>query len=231
MGMTLGRCIGANVLNAAEGGTGYVASANPFGSAVRVAAVAAFEPELIVFIGSLNDDGAAGIAAAATDTFDAYRAACPNVPMIVFGPQPSSATATVAAARASNIAAVKSAAESHPAVLAFFDMVGTGDSGAAPDAFSTYETVDDGDLRAYQGSVYEWSGGNAASTGPYAPLVQTKWAPRTWAYTGTGKVGATTSDGSRDTFLANDAVHPTVDGAIALTTGVAAGIGRVLASA
>lgn len=226
MGVLLGVDAGA----AAIGGTGYVAGApETFGSVSRVAAVTQKTPDLLVFSGSMNDP-VAGLQAAAAACFAAYNEALPGVPAIVFGPQPSSAVATLSADRAAAIAAVRTAAEAAPNVIAFRDMVGTG-SGTVPPDFSGFTTYNPGDLVTYAGSVWRWSANVAGSSGPYYPGIDGYyWSPVTYAFTGTGQVDAPVGDGNRDAYLYSDSVHPTAQGSLALATRQAAEIRAVLAS-
>jgi hypothetical protein len=109
------------------GATGYTVAGTSsiFGASARTSVAAAVAPDLIVFQGSVNDDGQSGIGAAATAAFAAYAAVLPNVPFIVVGAQPTASATTLIANRSSNIAAVKAAAIAHPNVIGFHDMVGT----------------------------------------------------------------------------------------------------------
>lgn len=209
----LGQLLGVDPVIASYGGTGYNAGPELFGSTNRIAKVTSKKPDLIVMSGSVND-GATGLQAAATSTYAAYAAALPDVPIVVFGPQPSNATDTLSSGRAAAIAAVKAAAEAAPNVLAFYDMVGTA-AGTVPPAWVASASQNPGDLVTFNGSVYRWNGaaGNAGTTDPYA---FNRWSLVTYAYTGTGRVGATAGNGNRDTFLSADNVHPTIDGCLAL---------------
>lgn len=213
--------LGCEYVGSVAGGTGFTSpgSFSVYSDAGRVTTVAATNPDLIIICGSVNDDGDAGITAAATATFDAYAAACPGVPIIVLGPQPSSATDTVSAGRASNIAEVRTAALAHDSVLAFYDMVGTADGIPAAWTNITYAGQS---LVTYLGSV--WKADFPSSDGiSGTPGLNAMWSRVTWALDGTGRVGATTGNGNRDTALHSDSVHLTPIGqrafaAIALRT-------------
>ncbi|WP_323985872.1 GDSL-type esterase/lipase family protein [Microbacterium plantarum] len=211
----MARSLGARAYNASIGGTGYATptAATRFGSADRVALVAKTpDLDLIVMEGSVNDDPyAANVQAAAEATYAAYAAACPGVPIIVFGPQPSNATDTISANRRNNVNAVKAAAASAPNVIAFIDMVGT--AGPAIPAWSSATTYSTGSLVTYRGSVWEAANGTGTVSGSgETPGSSIRWKLRTLLYTGTGKVGATVGDGTRDTVLYSDSVHPTETG-------------------
>lgn len=220
------RTLGAEAVQAGVGGSGYVAGgAFTFGAASRVAAVAATDPDLIVFCGSVNDDGLAGIQAAATACFDAYAAACPGVPMLVLGPQPTTATGTLSANRQANVAAVKAAADAHDSVLAFHDLIGT--AAGVPSAWSSGATYNEGDRVTYAGSVWQWANGGIASN-QTNPMTGRRWLPMTWGYTGTGQVGSTAGDGTRDTYLHSDGTHPTDAGSLALANRTALVIRRAI---
>lgn len=211
------RQLGSECYVSGYGGTGYSTAGSfaKYGDSTRVSSVAAAKPDLIVFQGSVNDDGASTIATDAATTFAAYRAACPGASMVVLGSQPSSASATLSANRSANITAVKTAALAEPAVIGFHDMVGT--AGGVPSAAATFQTYPDGTLVTRLGSVWKVSNGGASySNGPYLPPTDTHFTLKTWGYYGTGQVGTTTGNGTRDTFLYSDSVHPTPDASQAL---------------
>lgn len=227
----LARLFDVNPLIGATGGTGYIAGGSDgvhqFGSADRIAQLVAFKPELIVVVGSVNDDGSAGIQAAASAYYAALNTSLPGVPVIVFGPQPSSASGTISTGRAANGAALKAAAAAAPNVLAFFDMVGTA-SGTVPPAFATFQARVKGERVTYLGSVWEVVTDGSSNTGPYVPGQDANWAMVTYGYSGTGQVGSPAGDGSRDLLLYSDSVHPTVAGAMALADRIAREVRAVL---
>lgn len=200
-----------NVLVAAAGGTGY---SNPgatttFGDATRVQQATDAQPDKIIFIGSVNDDGRSGIQAAAQACFEAYRAAAPHAEMYAFGVQPTNATDTLSANRSANAAAVRTAALA--AGVTFFDAVGTADG--IPAAFSTSTTYVAGDLSTRYGAVWRCLNPTATTYGSSAgPGQNRRWELVTFDLWGTGNAGATASDGSRDVFLSSDGVHPTAAG-------------------
>jgi lysophospholipase L1-like esterase len=119
-----------------QGGTGYVATGGGgtksiYGSAGRLGVTNTFDPDLVMFFGSINDDAShASVAAAAAAC---YAALSPR-PLIVIGP-PSPGPPT--ANRWRNANAVASSALAAPNVIAFVDplnegwLTGTGRSGAA----------------------------------------------------------------------------------------------------
>jgi hypothetical protein len=207
--------LGVECYSQSAGGTGYVVAGafTPYGSAARLANVVAANPELIIVQGSVNDDSSTGIQAAASSLYSAYATGCPNAKVIVFGPQPSNSTSTLSANRQSNIAAVKAAAMAAPNVLAFHDEVGT--AAAVPAAYASGTTYSDGNLVTSLGSVWMASNGGSTFSGS-APGISSRWVLMTYVYTGTGKVGSTTGDGTRDTYLYSDGVHPTPEGSAAL---------------
>lgn len=196
--------LGAECIQAGVGGTGY-GTQNPFGTAARVNAVAAAKPDLIVINGSVND-ATSGLQAAATSTYQAYASACPGVPVIVFGPQPTDAPSTIGATRQQQIAAVKAAATTAPNVIAFHDRVGT--AAGIPPAWSSGATYNEGDLVTSLGAVWRWTNGGTAGN-ESSPRLSLRWSLVTWDYIGTGRVGSPAGDGNRDTFLFSDGVHPT----------------------
>ena len=209
--------LGAEVAQLGIGGTGYVAgSTNTFGASSRVSQMVDFGPDVILFVGSVNDDSSnATVGVAATACFDAYAAALPGVPIIVFGPQPSNSTDTVSSSRALSSKAIRDAAIAHSAVWVFHDMIGNATTGTVPSTWSSGTTYQPNDLVTYQGSIWKYLV-DTASAHATAPSISHRWALQTAAYTGTGKVGTTTGDGTRDTFLYSDGVHPTTLGSSAL---------------
>lgn len=212
-----GRMLGMDFSVQGVGGTGYVAGSDTFGGATRVARVAATDPDLIVISGSVNDDTSHATAgAAATAAYAAYAVACPDVPIIVFGPQPSDHTQTISANRTALNAAIKTAALAAPNVIAYVDMIGTA-GGAVPVAWAGGGSYTEGTLVTYKGSVYRYT--NSGTTGNYgAPdsAQGLRWQLVTWIYTGTGRVGSTTGDGTRDVMLYSDTIHPTTEASYSL---------------
>lgn len=214
------RRMGVECVNPSYGGTGYTNAGSYviYGAASRMAQLVAAQPDLVVVLGSVNDDAAsaATITAAAAACFAAIKAALPNVPIIVFGPQPTNATDTIGATRQANIAAVKAAAIAADNVIGFHDMVGT--AAAVPAAWSSKQ-YNEGDLVTRLGSVWKYMNSGTAST-PAAPgsagSTAGLWKLVTYILEGTGKVGSTTGDGSRDVLLYSDGTHPTADGHRAL---------------
>lgn len=213
----ISRMLGVECYSQSAGGTGYIADngglSNTFGSTPRVTNVQAANPELIVMSGSVNDT-TAGLQAAATAAYAAYAVALPNTKIIVFGVQPSNAVDTISGSRATAIAALAAAAAAAPNVIAFHDMVGSV-SGNVPSAYNSGTTYNEGDLATRIGSVWQFTNGGVAGAGQ-TPGTSTRWTPKTWVYTGTGKIGTVTGDGTRDTYLYSDGIHPTVEGSAAL---------------
>lgn len=211
----LSRILGVECANLSFGGTGYVSagSFHTFGSATRVGLVEDFQPELIIMQGSINDNAsAASVQAAAAATYAAYAGVAPNAMIDVWGPQPTNDVDTLSVNQATNIAGVKAAALAADNVIAFHDMVGTAD-GIPPTWASSGQTYNLGDLTAHNGAVYEWKSGTAGNAS--SPGVSAKWGLVSYALTGTGRVGATASNGTRDTYLYSDDVHPTAPANIA----------------
>ena len=81
----------SDVWNDGIGGTGYVTSGGNYTYPQRIAYdVTPWNPNVVLFLGSINDVGAGGIQAAALSAFQQVRAALPNVPIIVCGIPPDS---------------------------------------------------------------------------------------------------------------------------------------------
>lgn len=230
----LSRLLGTDCLDVSSGGTGYSAAGgdNPlgtFGSKARVQAVTAYDPDLIVFCGSINDpEGSAGAPAAAA--FAAFGAALPDARHVVLGPQPSNAASSTSKAVAVNNRAVRDAALASPFTVAFVDQIGNAVPGAVPPEYAPYVFYDEGDLLTYRGAIYQFVQTGGGSAGETSPDTSIAFAQRTFALTGTGGVAAPTGDGTRDVMLGPDNTHLTTLGSLALATAQAAGIRRGLAS-
>lgn len=223
--VVIGRMLGANFSIRGVSGTGYYTSTNSYGSTARIAEVAAIKPDLIIISGSVNDDSHTEAGANAAATYAALAAACPGVPIIVFGPQPSNASDTVGQPRASRIADIKAAALAAPNVIAFLDMIGNASGTAAP-AWVNGTQYPEGSVVSYKGSIYQWA--NNGITGGATPGASPRWKLLTWLYTGTGTIGSVVGDGTRDTVLYSDGVHPTATGSYLMGVRQASEIIRVL---
>lgn len=201
----------ASVSVNAYGGTGYVktnGSFVTFGDASRISHAAAIQPDDIVFMGSVNDDGQAGVQAAASACFAAYKAACPKANIVVFGPQATNSTDTISANRRDNCLAVRAAAVA--SLVPYYEMCGFIDSSAIS-AFATFTFYQPGQLVTYLGAIWKHEATAAnqypGSGAPGQPGYQA-WSLQSSGLYGTGKVGSTTGDGSRDTLLYSDNIHP-----------------------
>lgn len=231
MGNSIARLLGVDATLDMRGGTGYknpgVLGAGPFTDPARIAAVAEKKPQWIAVIGSVNDDSysASDVKASAVELYAAYATRLPDVPLIVFGVQPSGATQTVSAARAANIGALKEACDAAPNVIAFVDLIGS--ANGLPSAWSSSASYSQGALVVDQGSVWEYIWSTSGVT-PQRPPLNPRFIPRTALYTGTSHAGAPNNSGTRDTLLASDNVHPTIDGADALATYISSQIRLIL---
>jgi lysophospholipase L1-like esterase len=200
----------------AEGGTGYVSTVaftTTFGSSAKIAIASAYNPDFIVISGSGNDDGSSGIGAAVASALNDYATACPNVPIIVFGPQPMGATATVSANRQSNNNAVMTNALANSSVIAYIDQIGN--ATASVSAWSSSTTYTTGNLVSYIGAIWRWDRPTSASNVIPGGTSSNAWTLVSYVFTGTGRQGSTASDGTRDLLLLSDNIHPSKDGATA----------------
>ena len=203
-----------SISNNSLGGTGFVTDNGSFkrwSDTSRVSLAGLFQPDKLVFVGSVNDDGNAGLQDGVTATINAYRAVCPaTTEIVVYGPQPSNDVETLAANRTASNRAVRRACEA--AGVTFRDMIGTAGDSDLP-AFSAGMTCQPGQRYTYLGSVWEFQkstssvmpGGYAPGNGSSANFWRLVTA---MGYYGTGRVGATAANGSRDTLLYSDDTHP-----------------------
>jgi hypothetical protein len=206
-----------SMANNSLGGTGYVTDNGifkRFGDPSRVALAAAFAPDRVILLGSVNDDAKDGIRAAAEATYIALREAVPGVTLVACGPQPTNATSTIGGPRRANNQAVRAACAAQG--VTFIDLIGHAGSGPI-DAFVGSGTYQPMQLVTHLGSVWQHDA-TTAGTYPwaYAPGNGSQsgiWRLMTRAgYYGTGDVGMPQGDGSRDTLLYSDQVHPTAAG-------------------
>lgn len=219
-----GRILGCESFSSAQGGTGWVADGHvnsadfrPFGDASRVKAVAQADPDFIVIVGSVNDENSdtANIQRAVLAGLDAYRAACPEAPIILVGPQPSGGGRTVSASHAANCRAVyRAAMEWRGWGFFYYDWTGVARlSGPAPElkAGAEYRS---GDVMCADGAVWRAAGNGVANDDetPQSLNFELLSGPMT----GTGKAGSPAGDGTRDVWLSKDGVHPSGAGSEAI---------------
>jgi lysophospholipase L1-like esterase len=102
-------------------GTGYINGSVAFGNTTRTSRLYAANPDYVVVFGSINDNGATGIQAAASALYAGIATNLPNAKIIVVGPQPVPASPNPNLF--TNRDAVKAAALAAPNVLAFVDPI------------------------------------------------------------------------------------------------------------
>lgn len=209
--------LNVNLLRSTIGGSGYMEDGSwvRFAHPERLAPWGYAELDAALFFGSINDPVGASegdYKAAATQTWDAYADLIPGRPLVVFGVQPSSAYRTVedpGAARLNHW--LYEAAQAHPSVTAFVDMIGTARafSGQEQPAWEPAANYQAGDIVRFQGAHYA-----CVTPMQYAPpSTAAFWRQVSWVFTGTGKRGEPTQDGNRDALLGEDGTHPTALGA------------------
>ena len=153
----------------------------------------------------MNDTDAASVQTEAAKLYAELAVQLPGVPVVVFGVQPTNVTDTVTTGRYDINNAIKAACDISPNVIAFFDMIGN--AGATVTVWASGSTYPYGSVVSHQGSLWKFldtTTGNQTSPG-----VASRWAPLTYVYTGTGKVGTVTGIGNRDFLLHSDGIHPT----------------------
>jgi len=84
------------------------------------------------------------------------------------------------------------------------------------------------DLVSYIGSIWRWSRSTSAGNITPGGTTQLGWALMTYLYTGTGKIGSTAGNGTRDLYLNSDSIHPSQDGATALAYKMASDVRSAL---
>lgn len=219
-----GRILGCESFSSAQGGTGWIADGHvnsadfrPFGDTSRVKAVAQADPDFIVIAGSVNDENSdpANIQSAVLAGLDAYRAACPETPIILVGPQPSGGGRTVSASHAANCRAVYRAAhEWLDWGFFYYDWTGVAHLPGPAPVFKAGVEYHSGDVVCDGGAVWRATGNGVADDGdtPQGLSFELLSGPMT----GTGKAGSPAGDGTRDVWLSKDGVHPSGAGSEAI---------------
>jgi hypothetical protein len=227
-----GAALGAEIVQGCTPGSGYVqpgSTTQPYGDSQRVATMVALKPDLLVITAGGNDfvNPPATVTAAATALYATYRAALPKTPIIVVGQFPNSLANATTQSFIDNAKAIRDAAVSAVAagtVLGYIDPLGIADTGVIPAAYANGVSYAVGDRRLSVGGYYECT---EAHTGG-ATLSPRRWKQLSWL-TGTGRAGATTGDGNRDSFLGSDLGHPNgVAGCQWLGQRIAAGVVDIL---
>ncbi|RLP08917.1 SGNH/GDSL hydrolase family protein [Propionibacterium australiense] len=225
------RELGVACMPSAQGGTGYVsagtanaATNSPFGSQQRLAAVAATRPDLVVVVGSINDQTAgAGVILTAVRQFCAdLRTFLPATPVVIVGPQPSGGARTTSAEHAANCQAVAKAVAEADDGFAFEDWSGVAYTSPVPWAEDGFYRP--GTVVSWQGAIYSTSRWTRGSEG--TPATSSAWTQTSAVLTGTGHAGAPAGDGNRDMLIASDGTHPTGPGSEALGLALAEHVRR-----
>lgn len=245
------RALGVIDCKSAQGGTGWLANGQnnnkdfqPYGHESRVNALVACTPDVLVIVGSLNDDewdkNAATrygtIKSKVYDTIRTYRSKLPRTPIVVVGPEPSSSYRLANASHCDNIRAVRDAVREAggPAKgYAFVDWVGASYgswSDGSKVAFNASGSYSAGDVVLYNGAYWRvdepWRPNGGTPADPSAPTYRL-----TAVMTGTGQVGQEKHDGTRDLLLSADGTHPTNAGSealgLALAECIVTGLARI----
>ncbi len=230
------RALGVIDCKSAQGGTGWLANGQtnskdfqPYGHESRVNALVACNPDVLVIVGSLNDDEwdknaatrYATIKSKVYDTIRTYRSRLPRTAIVVVGPEPSSSYRLANASHCDNIRAVHDAVREAggPAKgYSFVDWVGASYGSWADGSQVTFNASGSyrrGDVVLYNGAYWRvdepWRPDGSDPSSPDAPTRRL-----TAVMTGTGQVGQEKHDGTRDLLLSADGVHPTNAGSEAL---------------
>lgn len=239
---TASRLLGCIPVVSAVDGSGFAHSASgkdAFEVDLRVNAVCATAPNLIVTVGSLNSDkviengnaDGSDIAAAVKTFIDKVRAKLPQVPIVVVGAEPSSVARLISSPSHINVKAAKAGVEAAGGAasgVAFVDWMGVADKQAV--TWRDERVCATGDIVVYNGVAYR-------VTQPWVPArgvtPASKDAPTVQVsdvLSGTGNEGNKRGDGTRDTLLMSDDTHPTKIGAIAFGAALAKHVGDAVAS-
>lgn len=214
----LSKILGCEVINGGQGGSGYanngkgnVAGNEVFGHSNRVDPMIAAGLDELWFWGSVNDANSTYVASAGTGAAAAYayvKAQAPDLPVYVFGVQPSTPPdATNWGYHFTAQAAIKTAALAATNVKAFIDLEGHNGVTLPAWAFNTAYIV--GDKFTFAGSVWTVF---VAHTSAGSGVPNSGYAAPIGAFYGTGWSSSLQNNGNRDVMLSNDTVHPTYAG-------------------
>jgi hypothetical protein len=220
----LSQILGCEVFNGAQGGSGYanngkgnVAGNEVFGHATRLDPMIAAGLDELWFWGSVNDANSTYVASAGAGAASAYayvKAQAPDLPVYVFGVQPSTPPdATNWGYHFTAQAAIKTAALAATNVKAFIDLEGHYGVTLPAWAFNTPYVV--GDKFTFAGSVWKVF---VAHTSAGSGVPNSGYAAPIGALYGTGWSSSLQNNGNRDIGLSNDTVHPTFNGHRILAT-------------
>jgi hypothetical protein len=211
----LARILGVEVFNGGQGGSGYanngkgnVSGNEVFGHTSRVDPMLTAGLDELWFWGSVNDANvtySAGAGAGAAAAYSYVKAQAPDLPVYVFGVQPSTPPdATMWGYHFSTQLALKNAANAAANVRAFVDLAGHYGATIPAWAFNTAYVV--GDKFTFAGSVWTVF---VAHTSAGSGVPNSGYAAPIGAFYGTGWSSSPQNNGNRDVMLSNDTVHPT----------------------
>ena len=217
-----------------QGGTGYLnpgaggTTAQVFGDSARLDPIITYAPHIVIFFGSVNDDGRGTqnqIQSAAAAAYQYIRNALPNTKLIVFGPQSTGAANSILENRYINRDAIKAASAQSPNVIGFIDQLGAGTyTTPAWSGAGVNYTIGDRVTRA--GGVWQCDlSHTSVTTGANNGF--SNFSPVSWLW-GTGYSGALAGDGNRDRFLGPDNVHYTLEGHDYLASRCASSVADIL---
>lgn len=234
----LSRSLNANVMVSTVGGSGYLTGGQlnqKYGDGARQYLIKAAKLDAILFFGSINDpfqETEDVTRKAFRDTWDAYAAANPTAPIIVFGVEPAGAETTVGMPVHRNNRLMYLEAMAHPRVVGFVDMLGTAKgSGAGPTAWAAATQYNSSSVVAYNGAVYGATvEAPATFTNATPPASSPYWRQISWIFNGTGNTGNLKKDGNRDYLIGADNTHPMPAAGYAFGQLMASAVLRVMAS-
>lgn len=234
----LSRSLNANVMVSTVGGSGYLTGGQlnqKYSDGARQYLIRAAKLDAILFFGSINDpfqETEDVTRKAFRDTWDAYAAANPTAPIVVFGVQPAGAETTVGMPVHRNNRLMYLEAMAHPRVIGFVDMLGTAKgSGAAPTAWAAGTQYNSASVVAYNGAVYGATvEAPTTFTNATPPASSPYWRQISWIFNGTGNTGNLKNDGNRDYLIGADGTHPMPAAGYAFGQLMASAVLRVMAS-
>lgn len=223
---TLGRLTGAEVFQCGQAGSGILnpgggntqSNAGVYNTPSRIAALAATNPDVIVIEMSGNDRSYVTDLASFNAYVTAVKAflaaintALPGRPIIVCDVPPRGYTDTIANDTAWLLAGTRKAINESPAVnvIGYHDYLGTI---VNTPTYTTSAAYAVGDRVISGGAIWECTATVASAP---ATLNTAFWKLFGW-YTGTGRIGSTVGNGTRDVLMGegSDLTHPSAFGYI-----------------
>lgn len=205
---------GAETFQCGVAGSGYLSAPVTTGdttmyyiNSARLDALEATDPDVVVLENSGNDNGSSysSLVTAKLAWLDEFESRMPGKRIIILDAPPRGYTDSMTNNMAANLASTRAAINARPNmnIIGYHDFVGTLSDMIAYTSGANYAV---GDRKIYIGAIWECK--TAITTAP-ATLNTRDWKMFGW-YTGTGRIGSPTGNGTRDVLMGSgsDDTHP-----------------------